>query len=212
MRAPSWWPHTLARVGMRCSLDIRAASTMRSGPQRAICAACSLIRMSGSKRKLRRARARNPHSSRSEISGLWMVIPLLLASGLPLFFGGKSLAANWSLAHRGHVLTGVIEGFHCPGRRAHPKSSCHINVTFTTPAGQSKMISEGDANPSPGFSSGDAVEVFYFESADESIARVNRPFHLWVLPAFTFLMGMPFLVFAVLMWWAPPWFTRRLTR
>jgi hypothetical protein len=141
-----------------------------------------------------------------------MVIPLLLASSVPLFFGGKSLAANWSLVHRGQVLTGVIEGFHCPGRGAHTKANCHVNVTFTPPAGQRKMISEGDANASPGFSTGDAVEVFYVESAEESIARVNRPVHLWVLPAFTFLMGVPFLVLAVLMWWAPPWFTRRLAR
>jgi hypothetical protein len=65
-------------------------------------------------------------------------------------------------------------------------------VEYRTPDGTSHQVTEGWASSRPGMKVGDVVPVKYDPERPDR-GRLAKPFYLWGLPGFFFLMGVTFL-------------------
>lgn len=66
-------------------------------------------------------------------------------------------------------------------------------VEYRRPDGQTQRFQEEGSSSHPGVSVGDRVPVKFDPERPEH-ARIDRPFRIWGLPAFFFLLGAIFLV------------------
>lgn len=120
----------------------------------------------------------------------WPFAMAFMVAGLvPAWFGMSGIGEAWALHTKGVRIVGLIDRFECPRR----SNSCEVIVTFDAPNGESQQLTEGSASPSPGFATGDQIDVLFRQQGEHEVMRLNRLVYLWALPILLTLLSTPFL-------------------